>query len=68
MKETSLINRFSDEILIWGNGPILARKLCILITLDPLEELSYNFALFFNFASGPCWAQKWHILTTLDSL
>ena len=33
-----LINRFSEKILIWGNGPFWAQKLHILITLDPLEE------------------------------
>ena len=38
MKETRLINRFSEKILIWGNGPFWAQKLHILITLDPLEE------------------------------
>ena len=38
MKETRLINRFSEKIIIWGNGPFWVQKLCILITLDPLEE------------------------------
>ena len=52
MKETRLINRFSEKILIWGNGPFWAQKLHILITLDLyvlitldlLEELFLNFA------------------------
>ena len=38
MKETRLINRFSEKSLIWGNGSFLVQKLRILITLDPLEE------------------------------
>ena len=44
MKETRIINRFSEKILIWGNGVFLAQKLYILITLDPLEEFFKNFA------------------------
>ena len=42
MKETRLINRFSEKkILIWGNGPFWAQKLCI-ITLDLPEEFFEN--------------------------
>ena len=33
------VNRFSEKILVWGNGPFWAQKLRILITLDLLEEL-----------------------------
>ena len=44
MKETRLINKFSEKILIWGNGPFWAQKLCILITLDLLEEFFLNCA------------------------
>ena len=44
MKETRLINRFSEKIIIWGNGPFWAQKLCILITLDPLEKKIKNFS------------------------
>ena len=40
----TLINRFSEKILIWANGPFWAQKLCILVTLDPLEEFFLNFA------------------------
>ena len=43
MKETRLINRFSEKILIWGNGPFCAQKMHILITLDPLEEFFFKF-------------------------
>ena len=43
MKETRLINRFSEKILIWANGPFWAQKLHILITLDPLEEFFLKF-------------------------
>ena len=38
MKETRLINSFSEKILIWKNGPFRAQKLCIYITLGPQEE------------------------------
>ena len=38
MKETRLINRFYEKILIQGNGSFWVQKLHILITLDPLEE------------------------------
>ena len=41
MKETRLINRFSEKIFIWGNGPFWAQKLCI-ITLDLPEEFFEN--------------------------
>ena len=74
MKETRLINRFSKKILIWGNGPFWAQKLCILITLDPLEEFFKNFAQckglidendiknfptkFLFGPNGPFWAQR----------
>ena len=44
MKETRLINRFSEKILIWGNGPFWAQKLGIFITLDLKEEFLKNFA------------------------
>ena len=44
MKETRVINRFSEKIIIWENGPFWAQKLGILITLDPLEEFFLNFA------------------------
>ena len=27
MKETRLINRFSEKILVWGNGPFWAQKI-----------------------------------------
>ena len=43
MKETRLINRFSEKTFIWGNGPFWAQKLRILITLDPLEEFFLKF-------------------------
>ena len=36
-KQGSLIG-FLKKNIIWGNGPFWAQKLCILITLDPLEE------------------------------
>ena len=35
---------FLKKIIIWGNGPFWAQKLCILIILDPLEEFFKNFA------------------------
>ena len=38
MAETRLINRFSEKVLIRGNGQFWVQKLHILITLDPLEE------------------------------
>ena len=38
MKETRLINKFSEKIIIWGNEPFWAQKLHILITQDPPEE------------------------------
>ena len=44
MKETRLINRFSEKGLIWGNGSFWAQKLHILVTLDPLKEFFKNFA------------------------
>ena len=44
MKEIRLINRFSEKILLRGNGSFWAQKLHILITLDPLEEVFFNFS------------------------
>ena len=38
MAETRLINRFSEKVLIRGNGQFWVQKLHILIALDPLEE------------------------------
>ena len=37
-RKTRLINRFAEKILIWANRLFWAQKLCILVTLDPLEE------------------------------
>ena len=45
MKETGLINRFSEKNLFWRNGPFWAQKLHILMTMDLLENV-----FFFNFA------------------
>ena len=36
-KQDSLAG-FLRKILVWGNGPVWAQKLCILITQDPQEE------------------------------
>ena len=44
MKEARLINRFSEKILILGNGPFWAQKMCILITVNPLEEFLKDFS------------------------
>ena len=38
MKETMLINGFSEKIIILGNGPFWVQRLRILKTLDFLEE------------------------------
>ena len=79
MKEMRLINKFSEKILILENGSFWAQKLCILITLDLLEEFFLNFAQsegligkvdennFNNFPKKNL-SHKWHILTTLDPL
>ena len=40
IKETRLVKRFSEKILIWANGPFGAPKLHILIML---EEFFFNF-------------------------
>ena len=71
MKEARLINRFSEKIFIWGNGPFYAQKLHILITLVPLEESFLNFAQWKgpigrwndnnNFPKNFFW-RKWTIL------
>ena len=39
MKEARFNNRFSEKNLICRNGLIWAKKLCFLITLDPLEQV-----------------------------
>ena len=38
-KKQGSLTGFLKKILFWGNGPIWAQKLCILVTLDPLKEL-----------------------------
>ena len=43
MKGTMFINRLSEKILIWENGPFYAQKLHILVTLDPREGYSLKF-------------------------
>ena len=83
MKETRLINRFSEKILVWGNGPFWAQKIVHphnsgsagrifsrFYTMKILHESDIN-----NFQkkklfgpNGPFWAQKWYILITLDRL
>ena len=44
MKETRLINRFSEKILISGNGPYWAQKLCIVINSGSAVKIFLNFA------------------------
>ena len=46
-KQGSLTSFLKKEIyiyIIWENEPFWAQKLCILITLDPLENFLKNFA------------------------
>ena len=83
MKETRLISRFSEKILVWGNGPFWAQKI-----VHPHNSGSAGriFSKFYTMKgaymtviliifkkklcgpNGPFWAQKWYILITLDRL
>ena len=43
MKGTRFINRFSEKILIWANGPFWAQKWCMIMSLDLLWEFFSKF-------------------------